>query len=165
MRVVPFLARPFLATMFVTGGADAVRSPAGRSPAAAKLGLPQPELMVRANGAAMAVAGTSMALGIKPRLSALTLLASLAPTTYASHAFWELEDPAQRQAQQVQFWKNVGLAGGLLMVAGEPSRGSRRAGRRLERRRPERRRAGRRRAGRRARRLAAASAALGARHS
>lgn len=148
MRVVPFLARPLLAAMFVAGGADAARSPAGRGQAAEKLGLPKPELMVRANGAAMAVAGTTMALGIKPRLSALTLLGSLAPTTYAAHAFWELEDPAQRRTQQVQFWKNLGLAGGLLMVAGEPSRG-------------RRRREGRRRA----RRLATATAALGLRHS
>ncbi len=39
------------------------------------------------------------------------------PTTVAGHRFWEHEDLASRQQQQVQFMKNLGLLGGLLLAA------------------------------------------------
>ena len=93
---------------FVKGGLDSLRHPAARAEAAAPvihalaepLHLPDdPELLVRANGAAMVAAGTLLALGRLPRLSALVLAASLVPTTYAGHAFWQENDPAKRAAQ------------------------------------------------------------------
>lgn len=74
------------------------------------------EQIVRANGAAMVAGGTLLALGKAPRLSAVALVASLAPTTAAGHAFWAAEDPAVRKAQQVQFHKNMAMIGGLLFA-------------------------------------------------
>lgn len=121
MRVVSVLARPLLAGIFVVAGAEAARSPGGRTAAAAKLGLPKPDLVVRANGATMVAAGLGLGLGVRPRLAALLCLATLAPTTYAGHAFWEHDDPQARSAQRVQFLKNLGLAGGLLYAAAEPA--------------------------------------------
>ena len=50
-----------------------------------------------------------------PRLAALGLVASMIPTTLAGHSFWEL-DGAERKAQEIQFLKNAGLVGGLLLV-------------------------------------------------
>jgi uncharacterized membrane protein YphA (DoxX/SURF4 family) len=37
------------------------------------------------------------------------------PTTLAGHPFWELEG-AERKAQEVQFYKNLALIGGLLLA-------------------------------------------------
>ena len=83
--------------------------------------------MVRAHGAVEVVAGSTLALGIAPRLSALTLLGALVPTTVAGHPFWEEEEPSTRGAQQVQFLKNLAIVGGLLLAAvdtaGRPSVG------------------------------------------
>jgi uncharacterized membrane protein YphA (DoxX/SURF4 family) len=76
--------------------------------------------MVRLNGGGMVLAGTALALGIKPRLSALALLGLLIPTTIVGHPFWNAEGPA-RTAQQTQFLKNVSIAGGLLSVAAQES--------------------------------------------
>lgn len=139
MRLLTVVARPMLATIFVVGGIDAARSPGHRVQAAEKLGLPQPEVAVRANGALMVTAGAALAVGYRPRLAALALLGSLGPTTYAGHAFWSVDDPAGRRAQLTQFCKNVGLAGGLLALVGTPSRRhekrvARRAARRAARR-------------------------------
>lgn len=134
MRPVALLARPLLSGIFVVSGVEAAKSPGGRTGAAEKLGLPAPELMVRLNGAAMALGGGLMALGIKPRRSATMLLGSLGVTTYAGHAFWEQEDPAEKQKHLMQFLKDVGLAGGLLLVASQPKASARkRAAGRVER--------------------------------
>jgi hypothetical protein len=61
-------------------------------------------------------AGSLLAIGRLPRLSALALAASLVPTTAAGHRFWERKG-ADRKEQQVHFFKNVSLFGGLLLAA------------------------------------------------
>lgn len=109
------LGRAGIASMFISSGIAAARTPGGRPAKVEAAGIPQPELMVRLNGTGMAVAGTALALGIRPRVSALALLALLVPTTLVGHAFWSLEGP-DRSAQEVHFLKNVAIAGGLLSV-------------------------------------------------
>jgi hypothetical protein len=49
------------------------------------------ELLVRINGGVQILAGATLLLGIKPRLSAVALAGSLIPTTLAGHSFWEME--------------------------------------------------------------------------
>jgi putative oxidoreductase len=133
MTVVRRIARPMLAAIFVTSGLDSLRHPAERAKAAAPLvkalsgplRMPDdPEMMVRANGATMLVAGTLLGLGRFPRIASLALAGALIPTTYAAHAFWTIEDPALRAQQKVHFLKNVGLLGGVLLAsvdtAGKP---------------------------------------------
>jgi uncharacterized membrane protein YphA (DoxX/SURF4 family) len=127
MTLVRRLARPMLASMFVTGGLDAVRNPAPKASAADPVApaiarrvpyLPEdPEQLVRINGAVMLGAGTMLALGRAPRLSALLLAGTIVPTTLAGHRFWEEDDPQTRKQQQVHFFKNVGMLGGLLLAA------------------------------------------------
>jgi len=118
------LGRAALAAMFVAGGVEACRRPAPRAPKAARLGIPSPELAVRANGAAMVAAGAALALGYRPRAAAAVLAACLVPTTLAGHPFWEEADRAAFEEQRVHFLKNVGLLGGtLLVLAEEPSVG------------------------------------------
>ncbi len=130
MSLVRRLARPALAVIFVSGGLDALRHPGGRTDAAAPMveklaeltGLPNdPELMVRANGATMAFAGLALATGRLPRVAGGLLAASLVPTTYAGHPFWTETDPQARKMQLIQFQKNVGLLGGVLLAAVDTS--------------------------------------------
>src|SRR3954447_19856668 len=126
MSVVRRIARPMLAAMFVEGGLDQLRHPAGKTDAAAPvvqklapaLGLPQdPETLVRINGAAMVTAGTLLATSRLPRIAAAVLAATLVPTTLAGHRFWQADDPAQRRQQRLHFLKNIGMLGGLLLAA------------------------------------------------
>ena len=113
------LARPLLAAIFVAGGFDAARRPGGRTRMAAAIGIPQPELAVRANGVVMALAGIAFGLGIYPDWAATILAASLVPTTLAGHPFWEERDPQKRAGQRVHFLKNAAMLGGLLLAAAE----------------------------------------------
>jgi putative oxidoreductase len=125
MSISSLVARPLLAGMFVYGGLDAFRNPAGKVPRAEKVapdiaGLvgidADTEQLVQFNGAVQVGAGITLALGIFPRVSALLLAGSLVPTTLAGHRFWEEEDDAAKAQQTIQFLKNAGLMGGLLLV-------------------------------------------------
>jgi len=140
MSIVRRLARPMMATMFVVGGADAFRHPDGRAVLAAPvatriaravpLPLPtDPVQLVRLDAATKVASGLLFATGRVPRLSALVMAGSLVPTTLAGHPYWTFDDAAQRATQRIQFLKNLGLLGGLLLAAvdteGKPSLGYR----------------------------------------
>lgn len=81
--------------------------------------------MVVANGVIHVVAGSMLALGKAPRLSSFALAATLIPTTFGGHRFWEEADPRARANQQNHFFKNVSMTGGLILAAvdtaGKPS--------------------------------------------
>lgn len=146
------IARPMLAAVFVSGGIDTLRNPTPRVETAeptvgtatdqVRDKVPDQvlekvpdkvlekvptdtESLVKINAAAQVGAGIALALGKFPRLSALVLAGSVVPTTLAGHRFWETEDPQERAQQQIHFFKNVGLLGGLLLAAadthGKPS--------------------------------------------
>lgn len=126
MSIVRRIARPMMAGVFITGGLDALRHPGSRLPAASPflhkiaepLGLPDdPELLIRANAAAMMAGGALLATGRFPRIAAITLIGSMAPTTYAAHAFWSEDDPQARSHQRTQFLKNLAIIGGLVLAA------------------------------------------------
>ena len=110
------IARLLMAGIFIHGGWNAFKEPGHRAKQAEKLGLPNAERLVRANGLAMVAGGAALALGIVPRATAAGLIASLVPTTLAGHRFWEEEDPQARRMQLTQFLKNLGLIGGLVLL-------------------------------------------------
>jgi len=108
----------------VDQAADAARPLSGDSmlpgsqPRTPHVDLPtDPELLTKVNGGVMVGAGVLLALGKLPRLSAAALAATIIPTTFAGHRFWEADDPDERAAQQIHFMKNVGLLGGLALAA------------------------------------------------
>jgi putative oxidoreductase len=117
--MIGFIARVLLSLPFVLLGWEAYQEPGRRVQSAEKIGVPEPELAVKANGLTMVAAGIAMALGIFPRLSALTLIGSLVPTTYAGHRFWEFDETAQRTNQRIHFLKNISMIGGLLAVVAQ----------------------------------------------
>jgi putative oxidoreductase len=116
MANIKQLAYLLLSVIFVMGGYRAYAQPGHRVEQAAALGIPEPELAVKANGLTMVIAGAMLGLGILPKLAATALFASLIPTTIAGHPFWKAEDQVGRNMQQTQFAKNLGLLGGLLLV-------------------------------------------------
>jgi uncharacterized membrane protein YphA (DoxX/SURF4 family) len=131
------LARPMLAALFIQGGVNALRAPAGHAEAAKPVldavspavdkavevapidHRPDDETLVKIDAGVKIVAGSMLALGKFPRLASTALAASLVPTTLAAHRFWEETDEARKAEQQIHFLKNVGLLGGLLIAAGD----------------------------------------------
>jgi putative oxidoreductase len=125
---IRLLARPMLASMFIMGGLDSLRNAQAKAPAAEPVTEPLGEAvpaireaenadLVRINGAAQVAGGTLLAIGRFPRLASAVLAATLVPTTLAGHRFWEEEDPQARTGQQIHFFKNVSMLGGLMIAA------------------------------------------------
>lgn len=140
MGPLRLVARPMLASIFLSGGVEQLTDPASHVPIAkdvtdplteaAQGNVPQvadadAEQLVQLNGLAQVVGGLLLTFGKFPRLAALLLASSIVPTTLAAHRFWEEDDPETKQAQQVHFFKNVSLLGGLLIATmdreGKPS--------------------------------------------
>jgi putative oxidoreductase len=135
MSVVRAAARPMMASIFVIQGYDTLRHPDKYAPQAESVVQPlskrisavpeQTEQAVRVNGAVQLVAGSLLAMGRLPRLSALALAATLVPTTVAGHQFWATDDKQEQAEQRIHFLKNAAMLGGLLIAAadtgGDPS--------------------------------------------
>jgi uncharacterized membrane protein YphA (DoxX/SURF4 family) len=90
-----------LAATFIKSGTDAFIEPGDRVSLVEQAGLSNPKVAVELNGVAMAVGGTMLAL---------------VPTTVVGHAFWKAENETERQRHLINFLKNAGLIGGLLLV-------------------------------------------------
>ena len=141
MTLVRLLARPMLASMFVTGGINEIKnagvladraqpvtdrlSPAVERATAALPFDVDSTMLVRANGVLHVLAGSMLGTGRMPRLAALALAGSMVPTTLGGHRYWEESDPKVRANQRIHFMKNVSVIGGLLLASvdteGRPS--------------------------------------------
>ncbi|MGI8870848.1 MAG: DoxX family protein, partial [Mycobacteriales bacterium] len=140
MALLRRVARPMLASMYIVGGIDTLRTAKDKAPLVEPVvqrisdALPEQApkdtvTLVRIDGAVKTGAGALLAIGKFPRLAALALAGSTVPTTVAAHAFWQESDPAVRAQQKVHFFKNLSMLGGLLIAAadtaGKPSLGYR----------------------------------------
>ena len=112
------LARPMLAAIFISSGVSALKDPSYVAHVAREAGLSEPEKLAKAHGATNLVGGLALATGRFPRLAALGLAAGLVPATVLGHAFWSAPED-QKQMQQINFFKNLSLLGGLLIAAAD----------------------------------------------
>ena len=137
--IIRKIARPMIASVYIADGADSLLHTSEHVESAellvkrARAVLPRnyarriprdPELVVRSVAAAKVGAGTTLAVGFLPRVSATVLAATAVPTMLARHAFWETQDKAERNARRSGFLTNLALLGGLLITstdtAGKP---------------------------------------------
>lgn len=130
MTLLRIVARPMLASMFIVGGAAALKSPGPRAakaqPTADLIKKIAPELpinganLTRLNGAVQLAGGVALATGTLPRIASLVLAATMPATTVVGHAYWNETDPAARANQRIHFLKNLSMTGGLLMATLDP---------------------------------------------
>lgn len=128
------LARPMLASVYVADGVDTLINTGEHVEGTqavishARTVLPyeyarqiprDPELVARSVGATKVVAGTLLALGKFPRLSAGVLAAVSVPTILARHAFWETQDPEEKKNRRNGFTTSVALLGGLIIASAD----------------------------------------------
>lgn len=127
--------------IFIAAGAQALLKPGRYAAQAAPLAdqvapliekvdprLPtEAKTLVQVNAAVQVGAGLLLATGTAPRPAAALLAGTLVPATIVGHPFWKISNPSVKRAEQIQFAKNLGLLGGLLLAAadtaGSPSIG------------------------------------------
>jgi putative oxidoreductase len=110
------LGRLFVGALFVPSGFGKLVAFNAFAASLASKGLPVPEAW-----AALAVAfelggGLLVVLGAFTRMASLGMVAFTAMAIMLSHRYWTFADAAQRRANEVQFWKDLALIGGLLFL-------------------------------------------------
>jgi len=109
------LGRILLALIFITSGFGKITGFEDTVGYIASKGLPLPQL-----GAIIAIiveVGGSILLviGYKARWAALALAIFTLAAAIFFHNYWAVE-AAEKMGQQINFWKNISMAGGMLMV-------------------------------------------------
>jgi len=112
-----FAARVLIALVFLINGVGIV-SPSMAVHDMVVKGIPEhlAILLSLAGRIIDIVCGLGFVAGIYPRLCAIGLILFLIPATLIAHAVWSVPSPIF-QVQLINFFKNVSIVGGLLMVA------------------------------------------------
>ena len=115
----PFLfGRIVFGGFFLYSGINHLLQAKSMAPSAESKGVPAPELAVGLSAIPLIAGGTSILLGVKPRLGALAILGFLAGVSPVMHDFWRNEDPEEKMNEMINFMKNMALAGGALALIG-----------------------------------------------
>ncbi len=125
------IARPMLASVYIADGADTLLNTQAHVEGTevvldriryvlprkyAKRISSDPELVTRVIGGTKVGAGSLLALGKAPRISAAALAAVTVPTILARNAFWETQDAEEKRNRRNGFVTNVALLGGLFIT-------------------------------------------------
>lgn len=117
MRVPFLIGRILFGGFFISSGVNHLRQTRQMAQYAASKNVPKPNLAVKASGVVLIAGGTSILLGVKPKLGAAAILGFLAGVSPIMHDFWN-QDAEQRLNDTVNFMKNLALAGGAMALMG-----------------------------------------------
>lgn len=118
MKAPFLLGRLLFGGYFVMAGINHFKQTGQLSQYAQSKKVPKPGLVVRATGTMLIIGGTSILLGVKPKMGAAAIIGFLAGVSPVMHDFWKQESPEQRMNDMVNFTKNVALAGGAIALMG-----------------------------------------------
>jgi putative oxidoreductase len=110
------VGRLLIALLFVPSGWGKLTGIAGFTQTLANRGVPAPGVLGFVGAAVEFFGGVALALGIKTRAVALLLAVFTVAATLIAHRYWEFQDAA-RLPQQINFYKNLAIIGGLLILA------------------------------------------------
>lgn len=117
MDVVVLIGRVVFAALFVGSGLSHFQKREAMSGYAGQMGVPSPLPATLASGAVILAGGLMVLLGVWADLGALLLVAFLVPAAVIMHGFWRFTDDAQQaQMEQIQFMKDMALAGAALAL-------------------------------------------------
>jgi len=114
---IPFvLGRLIFGGFFLYNGINHFKQLKGMTQYVGSKNVPNPDIAVAVSGAALLLGGASLLLGVKPKAGAAAVAAFLGTVSPIMHDFWSQEDPQQRQAEMINFSKNVALMGAALAL-------------------------------------------------
>jgi len=79
-------------------------------------GTPAAELAVGGTGVLLLLGGASLILGFHPTIGVALLVIFLLGVSFGMHNFWVIEDAQAKMSEMVNFTKNMGLLGLLLIT-------------------------------------------------
>ena len=109
------VGRILLALIFVTSGFSKIGGFDGTVGYIASKGLPMASVVAVLTILVELGGGLALVLGFYARWAALALAVFTLLAAFIFHNYWAVP-AAQVMMQQINFWKNVSIAGGMLMV-------------------------------------------------
>ena len=109
------VGRILLALIFITSGFGKLTGFDGTVGYIASKNLPMPQVAAIIAIVVELGGGLLLAIGYKARWAALAIGIFTLAAGFLFHDFWNA-DAAQKMAQSINFWKNVSITGGMLMV-------------------------------------------------
>lgn len=115
-KLGPLLGRALIALLFIPAGIRKIGGFDGTVGYIASKGIPLPQVAAAGTIFVEVVVGIALLIGFKARLAALVIAAFTLAASLLFHNFWAY--PAEQvMAQQINFFKNLAIVGGLLFVA------------------------------------------------
>jgi putative oxidoreductase len=110
------IGRILLAILFVPAGFGKIAGFAGTVGYATAMGLPAPQVGVAIALVIELFGGLALLIGYRTRIAAIALAVFTLVASFFFHAYWAV--PAEQQMmQQLMFFKNIAITGGLLAFA------------------------------------------------
>src|SRR5690348_11267806 len=107
MKALFLIGRSLFGAFFLYSGIHHFQELKMLSGYAGSKGVPASKVAVGATGALLIAGGTSILLGVKPKLGALAAVTFLGSVSPVMHDFWNTQDPNQRTQDMINFSKNM----------------------------------------------------------
>lgn len=114
------LGRVLLGGYFIMSGFNHFKDIKGLSGYAESKNVPMPAFAVFVTGLMMFLGGLGVLLGVYVQFSIVLLVVFLVVTTLQMHQYWKAADPMQKMSEHINFYKNLGLLGAVLMLFAIP---------------------------------------------
>ena len=112
---VALVGRLLLAALFIISGFGKIGGFEGTAGYIASKGLPMPQVLAALTILVELGGGILLAVGFKARWAALAIAVFTLLAAVLFHNFWTVDGPA-RMGEFNNFWKNISIVGGMLMV-------------------------------------------------
>ena len=110
------LGRILVGGYFIMSGYNHFKNRGMLSGYAESKGVPMASFSVWLSGAMMLLGGLGVLLGVYVTYSIYLLVIFLLVAALKMHQFWKISDPGARMTEEINFKKNLALAGALLML-------------------------------------------------
>ena len=116
MNTVLLIGRILFALMFVSAGINHFTKAEAMTGYATFKKVPAPKVANLVSGLLLVASGLSIILGIYADLGALVVAILLIAMALKMHDFWAQTDAQAKQTETINFFKNISMAGGALIM-------------------------------------------------
>lgn len=116
MHGVALAGRIVFSLMFVRSGINHFRNRRYMAEYAGQMGVPKPHASVVFSGLVILVGAIMVMAGVWGDIGALLIAAFLVVAAFQMHPHWKMRDPQAKQSNEINFWKNISMAGGALVI-------------------------------------------------
>lgn len=116
MDFLLLIARILFAAIFLYSGIGHMTNTAQMAEYAASKNVPTPKAAVFLSGVMIFLGGLSITVGYWVQIGAWLIIIFLIPTAFIMHNFWSVDDPMDRQNEQIHFMKDLGMAGAAFII-------------------------------------------------